>query len=522
MGLNHETLFFRVRGEDPLISAVGRQLPAGWSIGKSSTRRERTLFYDTFEEEAFQHGILIMRRKGVLSLIDLESGITEAEIPLLQTPPHFFASDLPEGPARKKLLQCSHLRAFISRCTIDRFVTSCQIHDPNRKTVGILDYESIQPGEKQSEAHFPAFYAITPLKGYHRELSSMLLALPEALDNYHVTSFRERFIAIMEAASPFGQGYCSKLRLQLDPEAPIHLNLRRLLRFTTSIMKLNEEGIRKDIDTEFLHDYRVALRRNRSILRQLSGAFDPETTAWALNGLREPGKRTNQLRDSDVCLLRRNDYTALLPQSLRAALDPFFSDMEAEKRLHHRQFCRYLSGREYLDFMASWEAFLADDVAPDEQKAPMAHRQTGKVAAKSIRKALKKVLAHGRRTGSESGDAELHELRIDCKKLRYLLEFFSSLFRPESATEVLRQMKALQDNLGTFVDLSVQMEFLQHRLAAIPPERGGIAEAAAIGGLLAMLNREREKVREHFQEIFSGFDNDKTGALFDELLTGLD
>jgi hypothetical protein len=65
------------------------------------------------------------------------------------------------------------------------------------------------------------------------------------------------------------------------------------------------------------------------------------------------------------------------------------------------------------------------------------------------------------------------------------------------------------------------MDFLQHRLQAIPADRGGIGEAAAIGGLLTTLHREREKVREHFHEIFSGFDSEETGELFDELLTGL-
>ena len=146
---------------------------------------------------------------------------------------------------------------------------------------------------------------------------------------------------------------------------------------------------------------------------------------------------------------------------------------------------------------------------------------TGRVAAKAVRKALKKVLAHGRRANSETSNAELHELRIDCKKLRYLLEFFSSLFPPKAASQVVRQMKVLQDNLGTFVDLSLQMEFLQKRLEALPADRGGIGEVAAIGGLLASLYREREKVREHFHEIFTGFDNNETGEQFDELLTRL-
>ena len=521
MSDTQETLYFRINGDAPLVQAVGQKLPAGWSIRKSTTHRERLVFYDTFEEEAVRNGFAVMRKKGVLWVIDLDSGSVEAETPLAKTPSRFFASNLPKGKARKKLMQCSTLRAFINRCAIDRTVTSWRILDHDNKTIATLEFESIHPADKQSETVFPQYYSITPLKGYNKELSTMLLALPEPVDAYRAVSFRERFSAIMESATPFGNGYSAKLRLQLDPRAPIHENVRRLLQFTTSVMEANEEGIRKDIDSEFLHDFRVAVRRSRSILRLLNGVFEPEKTAWALSGLREFGKRTNDLRDSDVYLLRRDEYTQLLPPTLQPALDPFFSDLEAEKRLHHRQFCRYLAGKEYPGFMASLKELIADVALPEAETAPLAAQPTGEVAVKAIRKALKKVLAHGRRTGDETTDAELHELRIDCKKLRYLLEFFASLFPQKATTQVLRQMKALQDNLGAFVDLSVQMEFLQSRLEAITTDRGGIGEAAAIGGLLTTLCREREKVRAHFHEIFSGFDSSKTGELFDELLKGL-
>ena len=41
---------------------------------------------------------------------------------------------------------------------------------------------------------------------------------------------------------------------------------RRILAHLAQIIRLNEDGIRKDIDTEFLHDFRVAVRRARSLL----------------------------------------------------------------------------------------------------------------------------------------------------------------------------------------------------------------------------------------------------------------
>ena len=39
------------------------------------------------------------------------------------------------------------------------------------------------------------------------------------------------------------------------------------------IMVANEPGMRADLDTEFLHDYRVSLRRTRSLLGQIKNVF---------------------------------------------------------------------------------------------------------------------------------------------------------------------------------------------------------------------------------------------------------
>jgi CHAD domain-containing protein len=516
-----ETLYFRV-GEDASQDLPdGKSLPSGWSLKKISTARERQVFYDTFEEHAFYMGLIVVRKKGSLYLTDLDSGIIKAEIDFHGTPASFFPAALPECKAKKLFEQCSDIRAFIRTCSLDVSVSSWRILDENKKTVAILNSESMQVADRINPESFARFYSITPLKGYHKELSKILKALPEEVDSYRIVGFRERFLLIMKEAGPASRGYSAKIHMQLDAEATIHENVRRLLQFTTSIMQMNEHGIRKDIDSEFLHDYRVAIRRTRSILRLLNGVFDPHQTAWFLTGLRELGKRTNELRDCDVYLLRKAEYSRLLPPSLRNSLTPIFNDIETDRRLLHRAFCRYLSSAEYLGFIESWKEFVGRDELPDQELAPKSALSTKVVAARSIRKAWKKVIVHGRRIEAEAGDEELHSLRIECKKLRYLLEFFSSLFPQKTAGRLVRHLKELQENLGSFVDISVQLRFMQNRIESLQTAGGSIDEAAAIGGLLTSLYKEQERARENFRETFTGFDNEETGTLFDELATSL-
>jgi hypothetical protein len=41
-------------------------LPAGWKLNKLSNRQERQIYYDTFEWQAFEKGIVIIKKKNTL------------------------------------------------------------------------------------------------------------------------------------------------------------------------------------------------------------------------------------------------------------------------------------------------------------------------------------------------------------------------------------------------------------------------------------------------------------------------
>jgi CHAD domain-containing protein len=96
---------------------------------------------------------------------------------------------------------------------------------------------------------------------------------------------------------------------------------------------------------------------------------------------------------------------------------------------------------------------------------------------------------------AKSPPRALHRLRIDCKKLRYLLEFFISLYKADDTARIIKPLKRLQDNLGTFNDLDVQEHALLHftdELGAKEPEDCRLA----MGHLIALLqSRAREQRR---------------------------
>ncbi|WP_165498784.1 CHAD domain-containing protein [Chlorobium sp. N1] len=505
---------------DGVVFPAENRLPDGYRLETAETAVELRNYYDTFEWQAFDHGLAVASVGRNIYIYDLDSGrrITAARF---AAPASFFASKLPEGALRSRLRGVSDIRAYgrLARIRVEQ--SSWKLLDSEEKTIGTLWLERWSARQREG-APLASIISLAPLRGYHDEFAALAtLLLPEsALPDE--SGLRRPFIAAMAAEGLEVGGYSSKIDLQLRADAPIHESALGLLRFTTEIMRRNEEGIRGSIDTEFLHDYRVSIRRARSILAQLKGVFPAEEAGRCARALKRVAAKTGELRDTDVYLLEEERFRSWLPEALHLGLDRFIAELQRRQKALQRSFSRYLASEAYAEFLREWGEFIDESRLPDPGQAPEAGRPTIEIARSSIRKAWKKVIRHGRRVSRETTDEELHAMRIDCKKLRYLLEFFASLFPNKSVLPAVGHLKRLQDNLGGFVDCSVQLEFLRHHLDRAQNRNPDVGLAAAVGGLMTVLHERQEKARCQFHKTFSRFDSDETAELFRNLTTHRD
>lgn len=69
---------------------------------------------------------------------------------------------------------------------------------------------------------------------------------------------------------------------------------------------------------------------------------------------------------------------------------------------------------------------------------------------------------------------ELHDQRIACKRLRYLLEIFAIAF-PDDLAPFIDEVKGLQDLLGDIHDCDVQIPMLEEHLAWLAGREGEAA-----------------------------------------------
>ena len=247
------------------------------------------------------------------------------------------------------------------------------------------------------------------------------------------------------------------------------------------MMQANEAGLREDLDPEFLHDFRVAVRRTRSCLGQVGDVFDEAATRRFAGEFAWLGQLTGPPRDLDVHLLSLQGHEAELPASARGALSPLAEHLKLRREAAHAEQLAGLDSARYRRLKREWRRLLETDA---DGGGANAARPIREMAGERIERAFLRVRKRGRHLSPETPAAAIHELRIACKKLRYLLEFFRSLFAAGRVSAFIRSLKRLQDDLGEYNDLEVQQGALQDTARELFAAGGSDASALLTAGRL--------------------------------------
>jgi triphosphatase len=217
-----------------------------------------------------------------------------------------------------------------------------------------------------------------------------------------------------------------------------------------------------------VHQMRVATRRLRSALSIFRhAAACPELLPLG-PALRDTASRLGGARDWDVFLAGTGAQVAdLFPEERRLA-----SLLAAGRR---RRLAAYAGLRAHLEstefrrlaLSLACAAALRPWDGQDPAQDAVLQADTEAFAAGVLARRLRQVRRAGRGLRHLPVPA-LHELRKDCKRLRYAAEFFQPLFPDKAARRFIRHLAALQEALGLLND------------------------GAAAAGLLAQLGRAGE------------------------------
>ncbi len=489
-------LMYRLAAEaDP--AGVAQTLSQTFALKVETTEKAHLTYYDSFDWRLYQKSWALAGYKQSLYLCHL--GEAKEMPPVRVEKPPVFAWELPAGSFREQLTTVLDVRALLLQARIDTESTRLHMVDDEKRTVLQLNLEAVRPSAYTDAPPTTIYVRLIPVQG-HAAVAQRVAQWLGARGSTAVTP-TDRFHQMMAAAGKQPGSYTAKPRLALDPTMRADMALKALLRADLEIIRLNAPYISQDIDTEFLHDFRVALRRTRSAISQFKHILPADVVIRFKSELKMVAQWTNALRDLDVYLLAAPKYRALLPDIMQADIDPLFSYLRQKRVTALAAAAVHLQSADYHRVIHDWQAFLD---MPAGETSPGAVLPILPLAQRRIHKRYRLILKEGRRIWQEGDEAQMHALRIECKKLRYLLEFFASLFPPEETAVLITQLKTLQSNLGDINDLRVQEAYLSSIAGELPAAEFR-QTLLAIGALVAHLHGQRAQAREKFSEAFAQF-----------------
>ena len=481
-------------------------------------RTVRFLFLDTYDWRIAAAGARLTEEtadgRPALRFVDA-GGEPSQVLPLTRSVR--FVRELPESVLRARLESLVDIRALlpVGECRVERQCGRLRSAAGDTaalltlETATILDSSGRPAGEPVSRIDvlgLPGFDAIVG------GVIEKLRAVAEASDD--AGGLME--LAVAARGRRVGD-YSSKLKLALERGQSADSAVRSILHTLLDILRANVDGVIADHDTEFLHDFRVATRRTRAALGQLKGVLPGAEVEAFREEFRWLGSLTNPCRDLDVYLLEMDDFRSMIGASA-AALAPLQDLLMKERAAALRKVRVALRSRRFQRLLDEWQEFLEAPTA-DASSLPDAARPVSELSSQKIWKAYRRMRRHGIALDQNAPLADLHRLRILGKKLRYLLEFFRSLYDEVEIEPLVEQLKLLQDILGGINDVRVQQQRLLE-LAHRNELAGQIDTLLAMGRLSGALQQRQDVLRGELAIAFPSFAGAEGRARYRSLFGG--
>jgi CHAD domain-containing protein len=458
-------------------------------------------FLDSFDGRLFRAGY-------VLTLADQKI--------LLKSKGEYFKvewpmSSFPRGPedfrhtkVKKLLKELLDIRSLTKILTVKVTANPFLILNADLKTIArchLLYCKSTYP---QTGDAVKSIFMFNPLRGYEADVKQFQKNLPSSTSYFDFSDalFKEYEIDLKNYSKPF---------YSLEGKKNISQAIYEILYKNFLILQKNEKGIINDIDIEFLHDYRVACRRMRSVLSLIKTVIDLPVNQMLQLDLKHIGIYSGPLRDLDVYLRREEEYKALLPKNWsQKEIHTIFIRLKKQRRQAYQNMLKMLKSAEYNEVVNRWKDFFANFDSHIIKDGSLLLTTSA-----LILKWFKRIIKEGEMLTAVDPDDKFHSLRISCKKLRYLLEFFGPLYPQLLVNKAVKQLKKLQDNLGEFNDYSVQIDTLNQLLDSSGSKKSEFIKTVA--GLISVLDYKMHQLRDEFYTLFADFSSQENIKLYNKL-----
>jgi CHAD domain-containing protein len=260
---------------------------------------------------------------------------------------------------------------------------------------------------------------------------------------------------VIRALGPGASGPPEVSVPELPPGAAAADAVRRAIAVSVVRLIRYDSAVRLDRDPEDLHQARVATRRLRSDLRTFRTLVDP---VWA-TGLRDElgwlGGAFGAVRDRDVLLDRMRWRLDGLGEVSRRRAAGILSTLQAERDQAYAELLEALRGSRYLELL---DALV--DAANRPLVLPQADLPAKQVLPGLVRRPLIGLRRRVKAAEGRPSDEELHDVRIQVKRVRYAAEAIAPVVGRRART-LGRTATMLQQVLGDHQDAVLAAAWLR-------------------------------------------------------------
>jgi hypothetical protein len=291
--------------DDVSPDAIAASLAALLRARPSPIVRRSFTVLDTFDGRVERAGARLTR-SGVngTSTIAWQPRGGRSHLTVRPVEPVNFAWDLPDGPLREALTPVVGVRRLMELAQAEEYGAALHVLDRRGKTIARLRIESGRarlPKAGQGWHRLPTVITLTGLRGYG-DAYDRLLPVIQSRPGITPCSTGLHGLMLRVIGVP-ERGDVSWPRVELESTVRADVGARQIHLALLGSLVTNEPGLRDNLDTEFLHDFRVAVRRTRSLLGQIRSVFPPDLTSHFATEFAWLGRLTGPPRDMDVLAL---------------------------------------------------------------------------------------------------------------------------------------------------------------------------------------------------------------------------
>jgi CHAD domain-containing protein len=496
-------------GVESPFAAVVSALRSGFIVEVGNPRTVRRTWLDTFDWRLHRAGLTLEHLTCAGSEeLSLSPGprLAVSGRPGAWTWPG-RVDGLNAGALGERLGPIAGIRVLLAVAETKGTVRDLRLMNKDQKTVvrvGVEDLSLTPP----AAGRLAPRVTVAAVRGYGRQAKrarQLIASVPGIMPTGEST-----LDAALAAMGRRAGDYTGRLEISLDGSAPAGAAVAAVLLRLLEMLEANVDGVIRDLDTEFLHDLRISVRRTRSGLTLAGDTLPAGLVARFADEFKWLGDLTTPVRDLDVYLLGLDGTTGEQGDGELAPLEPFRRYLARRRHAERRRLLAGLRSTRFSTLTGEWRAALL--AASDQSVAD--GPTTASFAAARISRGYRRIVKRGSAITPASPAQELHRLRKRCKQLRYLMEYFASLHDPTSHRKMIKELKSLQDCLGRFQDSHTQREAISALADEMAAEQAVTPAALlAMGELGAGLKSRQRDARAEFASRFNRFASTKTARI---------